>query len=485
MRNYLTFILCIAYLSLANAQAIKSVTPLTNKVLVVHFDEGDIDYHLNGELNNSDKIYVEPLDTEKASMNSMYSLTSIDHAFYSSVISPVEVHRKSKGTAFGNLCQVWQYLPEFGLEGCKNSSIDHIKEHWIYLELPEPMVDGYSYSLTIDKQIHSGSSDWKMTFDSQGSQSDLFHINNIGYADISQSKYAYLYQWMGDGEGIDLTEYENGEFSLINVNTGEVDFSGQLEFRMDRMHAETGQNNHYETPNQNFLGADVYECDFSSFDTPGTYQICVVGIGCSQEFVISCSAYRPAFEAVMSGIFQNRSGIAITDEYTNQPRPAPHNPALTPGFKGRLKYSKAKLCDAIDPDASEQDKTMYEDGILGELQAYGWYQDAGDWDGYLSHMNIPTKLLFMYDEMPQNFEDGQLSILENGNDIPDILDEARWLLRFYKRLRDETLQKGWTTGGVPGSRIFPDLWGPDLTQIQKVEEVGKILIEIGSYPVKI
>jgi len=70
--------------------------------------------------------------------------------------------------------------------------------------------------------------------------------------------------------------------------------------------------------------------------------------------------------------------------------------------------------------------------------------------------------LLTYEHFPNNFVDGQLNIPESNNSLPDILDEARWLLRFYKRLKDETEQKSWTTGGVPGGRIFGDLWGDDL-----------------------
>jgi len=103
----------------------------------------------------------------------------------------------------------------------------------------------------------------------------------------------------------------------------------------------------------------------------------------------------------------------------------------------------------------------HEAGILGDLNSWGWYQDAGDWDAYGSHTKVPTQLMMTYEHYTENFADGQLNIPENNNGIPDILDEARWLLRFYKRLKDETEANGYTTGGVAGARIFGDLWGDD------------------------
>ncbi|MDX1285895.1 MAG: glycoside hydrolase family 9 protein, partial [Draconibacterium sp.] len=64
---------------------------------------------------------------------------------------------------------------------------------------------------------------------------------------------------------------------------------------------------------------------------------------------------------------------------------------------------------------------------------WGWYQDAGDWDGYFSHMHIPTILMLGWEIKPENFRDGDLDIPESGNEIPDILDEAMWGLDLYKR----------------------------------------------------
>jgi endoglucanase len=45
--------------------------------------------------------------------------------------------------------------------------------------------------------------------------------------------------------------------------------------------------------------------------------------------------------------------------------------------------------------------------------------------------------------------------------LPDLLDEALWLPHFLQRARAEITAKGWGTGGVPGARVFGDLWGAD------------------------
>jgi hypothetical protein len=61
---------------------------------------------------------------------------------------------------------------------------------------------------------------------------------------------------------------------------------------------------------------------------------------------------------------------------------------------------------------------------------------------------------------PRNYRDGELNIPESGNGLPDVLDEAAWLPRFCRRLRQELIDKGYGTGGI-GLRIAGDAFGAD------------------------
>jgi endoglucanase len=69
--------------------------------------------------------------------------------------------------------------------------------------------------------------------------------------------------------------------------------------------------------------------------------------------------------------------------------------------------------------------------------------------------------LLLTENDPAKFRDGDLRLPESGNGLPDAFDEALWLPRFYQRARAEILRKNWGTGGVPGARVFGDLWGSD------------------------
>ena len=159
------------------------------------------------------------------------------------------------------------------------------------------------------------------------------------------------------------------------------------------------------------------------------------------------------FYTTVRGLYHNRSGIALTQPCTEFTRNAPHNPNITSGFAGKLRYTASRFVDWNNGDNDPADKPAIEAGDKGPLNTWGWYQDAGDWDTYYSHLNIPCMLMFTWEAAPDHFRDNELNIPESGNGIPDILDEASWLLRFYYRTRHEIIQQGYGTGGVGSARI--------------------------------
>jgi endoglucanase len=220
----------------------------------------------------------------------------------------------------------------------------------------------------------------------------------------------------------------------------------------------------------NFLNADVWECDFSSLDQPGNYVVSVDGIGSSFPFRINADVYREAFRVTARGLYHNRSGIALKKPYTEFERPAPHNPKLTPGFAGKLIYTTVRWSEWGSESGDAQKLLAASKGPLEN--AWGWYQDAGDWDGYYSHLRVAQELLFAFEMAPRNFRDGELNIPESGNGVPDILDEAAWLPRWCYRLRHELMDRKWGTGGV-GLRVAGDAFGGDEKKLPDGTTVGQ------------
>jgi len=428
MRTFILFLFLLASALHTKAQSSQliDVLPLTDRILMVRFDDGYVDHHDQGQLPEADLVFADTLDTQAAMLPSSYGIISTTDPNYLSFKRPVAVYRKSKPTDFANYCQRWG-------PGCINDSLDHTKEHWIYLTLPFPLENDRLY--TIGFTAVPGQQDATWNQNDRQLRSEAVHVNQIGYVADAGEKFGYVYHWMGDGGGLNLSN-ENRLFHLVNESNDAVAFTGQVAFRKDSSTQEIAYPSQ-SPPHGNLLGANVWECDFSSFRQNGSYRLCVDGVGCSFPFDIKDDVYREPLSLVMTGLYQQRSGIATTTPFTDQPRPAPHNPAITPGFAGRLKYSTLRASQYDETDAPFDQKPEIDAAVLGTLDAWGWYQDAGDWDGYITHAEVPTMMLWLYEMAPEKWGDGQFGLPENNNGFPDLLDEAAWLPRFYHRLRTE------------------------------------------------
>lgn len=477
MKITIRFILLLLMLDFgATASDIVEVLPLTNKILMLHFDDGYAVYHKKGESRSNEKVVVEMLNTTEAVKPINYVLKSNDDSNYSLGLSPVTVGRKSKGTEFTWLCQVWS-------GGCKNTSPDHVEDHWIYLFLPQAMQSGKAYTLQTGSLANNGTQ-WTFTYDESALRSEAVHVNQIGYTPNATEKYGYLYHWAGDKGGVDLSSYAGKNFYLMDLNTHQTVFTGKVTFRKSKTNTETYQT--VETPAGNFMAADVYECNFSSFKEPGYYKLVVEGVGSSFPFHMADDLYRDVFYTTIRGLYHNRSGIELKEPYTEFVRKAPHNPLITPGFAGKLQYTTSRFIDWTNGDNDNNnpdhpDQKAIEAGMKGPVDSWGWYQDAGDWDGYYTHMVIPAMLMVAWQVTPQNYADGELNIPEGKNGIPDILDEASWLIRYFYRTRHAIMDKGYGTGGV-GGRVCGDHFGGDGDGKPSYEDVNRTYIISGEDP---
>ena len=439
----------------ADASEVVDVRPLTDRVIVVHFDDGRVDHHGLGEPRAKATVHVDPLDVDAASKPASYTVNGN---------APADVGRKSKGTDFAWFADRWEN------GRAVNDRPDHAKEHWVYLFLDEPMETGQTYTVETGDLATNGSA-WPVTFDERATRSEAVHVNTVGYVPSAPAKFAYVYHWAGDRGTIDLKRYDGNAFHVIDAKTGEVAHTGEVAFRRAADNPETLHVTD-SPPHGNFLKADVYECDFSDFATPGEYVVSVEGVGASFPFEVGDDVYREPFVAVARGLYHNRSGIALEKPYTEFTRPAPHDPAVTPGFEGKLLYTSVRFAD-FDPNSRENGtRQQLEAGIKGPIETAGWYQDAGDWDSYYTHLRVATELLFAYELAPRNFSDGGLNIPESGNGVPDVVDEAAWLPRFCYRLRHELMDRGYGTGGL-GLRVAGDSFGSDEKVLPDGTRVGQ------------
>jgi endoglucanase len=444
--------------------------PLTERIIMIHVDEGHVVHHVKGQKRNEERVVATPLDVTAAGRAGSWTVTAAGDPAFAGGVKPLRIGRKSKGTDFAWLVEGWDAANNRAV----NKSLDHAKEHWLYLVLPAPLQAGKEYAVA---STVPGVGALTVRYAPDTARSEAVHVNLVGYRSDSPVKYAYVHHWQGDLGSLELSFLEDSRFRLIDQAGGKTVFTGTVRFRAKADQPETGHAK--DTPDANYLAAEVWECDFSTFTTPGRYVVAVDGVGCSFPFAIAPDVYREAFRVVTRGLYHNRSGIALTRPFTDYERPAPHHPKLTPGFAGRLQYTRVRWQDW---GSEGGDPKKLEAAVAGPLDdAWGWYQDAGDWDAYDSHLNVAACLLFAYECAPRNFTDQELNIPESGNGVPDILDEAAWLPRFCHRLRHELLRKQWGTGGV-GLRVSGDAFGGDGDGIASYEDVNRTWVVSGEDP---
>ncbi len=438
------FLLSLFLYNVSHASTLVEVLPISNKVIMLHFDDGYVIHHKLGQNRTDEKVVGIPLDVSKAD-----KLTSFNIIENGLLDLNFKLSRKSKATDFTWLCQAWN-------GSCVNTDADVAKEHWIYLQVSKDMTNGSSYKISFPGFPEFTSVSF--VFNDKKQRSEFIRVNQIGYANNAKQKFGYIYHWIPN-KTISTDDLNQKPFYLINTKNEAVVFEGLTKFRKPFNNQEIAYKD--QTPDGNFCGEDVYECDFSLFNQDGNYVLCVKDYGCSFPFDIKKDAYFDPYKAIMNGLYQQRSGIATLAPFTSQPRPVPHNPSLTPGFKNKLKYSSFKYTQFTTGDGSDVEKANIESNIKGNLDVSGWYQDAGDWDSYYSHTDVPSKLLWLYEMGVNVWKDAELSLPENNNGFPDLLDEGSWLPRFHYKLRKEMKDKKYGTGGVGGGRVFGDLWGGD------------------------
>ena len=451
--NYLksklfTFGLCLLAIQL-QASEIIDIKPLNNKIIVIHFDDGTVNY--------PNDLQVDRLNKKAASNIKTYTIHSSDDSDFASEVHPKKIGRKSKGT---------EYVSNSGVSW-PNGSADPrpepwASEHWIYLILENAMKPGKTYTLETGDVAENGNN-WKINFVEKSFQSDAIHVNTLGFT-ADAPKYGYIYHWAGDIGGIDFVDFENAPFAVYELNDLNMPVkTGTIKFRKPFDNPETDQPK--DTPNKNFIGADVYECNFSDIKQEGNYILVVDGIGSSYPFKIGRDAILDAYYHTARGLYHQRSGIRLAPPYTADDfvRPVCQNPKVTSddglSYKGKQFYSQMPYMEwSDDNSASENAMEIIESAKNYPIEVAGWYHDAGDWDGYYTHQRIPILLMTTFEYAPQRFGDMELNIPESGNGIPDIVDEASWLIKFNYRLRKELLEKGYCDGGVGGARVCSDVY---------------------------
>jgi len=411
----------------------QSVLPVNERIIALHIVDGNIRHARLGEIPWRDAdVFIDPLDVESATTVVNYTITCEADPDFAEGVHPVNVFLKSKGVDFTD-----KVIP-----GAKINAI--VKGHHLYLQLPEAMKSGQRYTIQFEDALGK-SITATLFFDESQLRSDSIHVNQVGYRPMQRLKVGYVSHWMGDGGAMKLLDAEKRSFRLVNTLTGESVFEGKLATRREGDLPE---------PQPEFFKNDVamthvYECDFSELNTPGSYRLVVDGVGCSYPFEISSNALDEAYYVSVRGLFHHRSGIDRSEPHSSWPKPIEHRPGVN-GFS--IEYSTVKHMDGGNNfEGLETHATGWKfpdakaDWMPEDNDAWGWggYFDAGDYDRHSGHIVAAEHLLFAYELTGGKFTDNELNLPESGNGVPDIIDEARWVIDCFIRLKGPT-------GGICG-----------------------------------
>jgi len=380
------------------------VRPLTDRVLVVEVRDGRVVRETLGHGDNG-KIDEKALDVSKAERATAYQVRDVGTKRDVKVLS---VRRKSKGTQFVRVAE-WE--------------LGHVMTHWFYVTLAEPMERGKRYTFKADFMETK-----LVSFDEASVRSEAVQVNQLGFRGDIKPKYAYMSHWMGSGGGLDLSDYAQKRFHVVNAETKKVVYSGKPKLRL----AKGGREDAYDS---NYRLSDLWELDFSDFDEPGKYRIMMEGVGTSFPFRIGNDVYEEAYRTTMRGLYHQRCGCVLDKKHTKWARARCHHPEDTPVI-----LSKHRVTDGGD-----HFKALPAQATGRKLQAWGGYHDAGDWDRRAIHLSIADALLYAYEVEPTAFPDKQLSLPESGNGRSDLLDEVRYNVDLFRRLQQKD---GGVCGGI-------------------------------------
>lgn len=157
--------------------------------------------------------------------------------------------------------------------------------------------------------------------------------------------------------------------------------------------------------------------DFSEFKTTGTFVVVVPGLGRSYPFEIKTKVHHPIAKASLKAFYFQRFSIPLTEEYA-----------------GKWKRASGPTHKQVEVHPSAASAARPAGTIISSPR--GWI-DAGDYNKYIVNSGITTStILSAYEDFPGYYDTLKLNIPESKNQLPDILDEALWNLRWMLTMQD-------------------------------------------------
>ena len=173
-------------------------------------------------------------------------------------------------------------------------------ENGLYLQLSNNISDGQSVQVIDDGTVWPANISFAAGMDPLR-YSPAIHVNQEGYVPAFPKK-AIVGYYLGSGGELPIP---TNTFLLVDSQSGATVYQGTLTLRPD--FGYTYQPTPYQT---------VYQADFSSFTTPGSYRVVVPGMGGSLPFRIDDGIAMGFARTYALGMFEQRSGFKVAMPFT-------------------------------------------------------------------------------------------------------------------------------------------------------------------------
>lgn len=301
----------------------------------------------------------------------------------------------------------------------------------IYLRLNSPIADNQ----TVTVKNPSGKlwgTDKDFTADTNPLRfNPAIHVNAEGYMPnhVKKAMVGYYLGSMGE-----MSIPAGSGFRLISNSNGAVVYTGSLTLRKDVGYTYS------PAPYQ-----QVYEADFSSFNTPGEYRLQVPGMGVSFPFVIDEGIAAMFARSYGLGLYHQRCGHSNAHPHTRHEKGICHaKPVLIPDMtftavNNTLASVTADYASSQSgaPQLKDVNSSLYPFVNKAPFDAQGGHHDAGDYSKYTINVaQLAHSLMFAVDAFPGVAELDNLGLPESGDGISDVMQTAKWELDFLAKLQD-------------------------------------------------
>jgi endoglucanase len=220
------------------------------------------------------------------------------------------------------------------------------------------------------------------------SQNTVIHLNQIGFYPTAQKLAVVVYP---------LTAKK---YQIINAK-GSVALAGVISGIII---------NKYSKKPQAII-------DFTNLKLKGEYYVLLENGTKSPKFLIGNNIHDEVAKASIKGYYYQRC-----------------SKELTPQYAGKWARPLGHADDSVYIHASAASAHRKEGTIISSTK--GWY-DAGDYNKYIINSGISTAtLMSLHEDYTAYSQSLKVNIPEEGNSIPDLLDEVKWNLDWMLTMQD-------------------------------------------------